>query len=400
MTQARDSLPKSWRLVPLSDAVKFTGGSQPPKDTFINEARDGYVRLIQIRDYKSDRYKTYIPMDLARRSCTKNDVMIGRYGPPVFQILRGIEGSYNVALMKAEPLELMDQEYLFYLLRSPRVQRFVVGNSDRTAGQSGVNLDLLNNYKIPLPPLSEQKRIAGILDKADSIRRKRQQAIGVTEQFRSALFANLFKSAGGSIKAFLQGQVPEGWSDVELAKVADVVDCKHRTPKYADDGPYPVVRPRDVRADGIDLTQCVRTTQDEFLDLTENRKPQVGDIVYSRNASFGEASLVTSTNDFAIGQDVSLIVPSEVNSVFLHRLLNSPAVKHQLGNMVSGSTFKRVNLKSIRKLRIPIPPTQQQEKFAGRIAKNEDQLAQQRTCCDVLDNLFNSLVQRAFRGEL
>ena len=73
------------------------------------------MRLVQIRDFKSDSFKVYIPKQLAKRPFIKTDVMIGRYGPPIFQILRGLEGSYNVALMKAIPrVKELDNDYLFY----------------------------------------------------------------------------------------------------------------------------------------------------------------------------------------------------------------------------------------------------------------------------------------------
>ena len=89
----------------MSDVCKFTGGSQPPKETFIHEPKEGYVRLVQIRDFKSDAFITYVPEDSVTKFFKKDDIMIARYGPPVFQILRGMEGAYNVALMKAIPNE-------------------------------------------------------------------------------------------------------------------------------------------------------------------------------------------------------------------------------------------------------------------------------------------------------
>ena len=82
--------------------------------------------------------------------------MIGRYGPPVFQILRGLSGSYNVALMKAVPRDGVTKDFVFHLLKEARLHNFVVANSERTAGQSGVNLELLENYQAYLPPLDLQ----------------------------------------------------------------------------------------------------------------------------------------------------------------------------------------------------------------------------------------------------
>ena len=153
-------LPVSWRWVVMEDLVRFVGGSQPPKSTFIYVEKKGYTRLVQIRDFKSDAYMTFVPSDKANRPCKKDDVMIGRYGPPVFQILRGLEGTYNVALMKADPISAtLSKDYLFYLLQESRIHDRVVEESERTAGQTGVRLPLLNSFLVALPPLAEQRSI-------------------------------------------------------------------------------------------------------------------------------------------------------------------------------------------------------------------------------------------------
>ena len=96
-------IPEDWEDLTVGAAIEFQGGSQPEKSVFSTQPRPGFVRLIQIRDYKSDRFEVFAPIVLLRRFCDENDIMIGRYGPPVFQILRGLSGAYNVALIKAIP---------------------------------------------------------------------------------------------------------------------------------------------------------------------------------------------------------------------------------------------------------------------------------------------------------
>ncbi len=100
--------------------------------------------------------------------------MIARYGPPVFQILRGLSGSYNVALMKAAPKAEILNEIIFWLLQLPAYHDVVVANSERTAGQTGVNLDLLNNLLVPLPPFAVQQEIARETKKISKIINKQK----------------------------------------------------------------------------------------------------------------------------------------------------------------------------------------------------------------------------------
>jgi restriction endonuclease S subunit len=158
-------IPEDWEPLSIGNVVSFSGGSQPPKSTFSPDARPGYVRLIQIRDYKTDRYRVYIPSDSTRRFCSADDVMIGRYGPPIFQILRGLEGAYNVALMKAIPNEArLSKDYLYLYLKLEDLFLLIDRLSQRTSGQTGVDVDALRGYRFPLPPLQEQKDIVGCLE--------------------------------------------------------------------------------------------------------------------------------------------------------------------------------------------------------------------------------------------
>lgn len=69
----------------IKDVCDFVGGSQPPKSQFIYVSKPGYVRLIQTRDYKTDAFPTYIPISSTKKFCDEFDIMIGRYGPPIFK---------------------------------------------------------------------------------------------------------------------------------------------------------------------------------------------------------------------------------------------------------------------------------------------------------------------------
>jgi len=193
----------------------------------------------------------------------------------------------------------------------------------------------------------------------------------------------------------LAATLPEGWKLQPLAQVAQVIDCKHRTPVYTDEG-YPVVRPRDVRETGICFEQCLRTSHEEYKDLTEKRQPQPGDIVYSRNATFGVASLVDTQASFAIGQDVCLIVPENVDSRYLYRLLNAPFVKQQLGLVISGSTFKRINLLEIRKLQILLPRLEEQRRIAAILDKADAVRRKRKEAIALTEELLRSAFLEMF----
>ncbi len=183
--------PKGFHALPLGEIVEFVGGSQPAKSHFLYEDGPSRVRFVQIRDFRTDKYKTYVPKILAKRPFDENDVMIGRYGPPVFQIFRGLSGTYNVALMKAKPRLHMTSDFVFYLLQEPKLHAYVVANSERTAGQSGVNLDLLEKYPAYAPP----KELLQEFSSKISVLSKQLKRYQEASQNMEALFLSLQSQA-------------------------------------------------------------------------------------------------------------------------------------------------------------------------------------------------------------
>ena len=161
--------PKQFPCFLLGEIVKFQGGSQPDKKHFEYESSPHNIRLLQIRDYKSDRFVTYIPKALAKRFCSADDIMIGRYGPPIFQILGGIEGAYNVALMKAIP-QRGNKEFIRQFLKQDCLLKYLEGLSKRTAGQDGIQMDKLKSYPFPYPPDKLQDAFAAFVQRIDKLR--------------------------------------------------------------------------------------------------------------------------------------------------------------------------------------------------------------------------------------
>ena len=151
-------VPKGWRVVPFLAAVDLQGGAQPPASTFIDEPRQGYVRLLQIRDFSTDAHKTYIPDTAKLKKVNEDDVLIGRYGSAsgdkakdsLGRVCRGLSGAYNVALMKLNPIEV-GKEFALQLVNDPRFYGYLQGVSSK-AVQSGFSKAELGQYRVVVPP--------------------------------------------------------------------------------------------------------------------------------------------------------------------------------------------------------------------------------------------------------
>ncbi|PCH78092.1 MAG: hypothetical protein COB98_01655 [Flavobacteriaceae bacterium] len=211
-----DTFPKDWKVLPFGDVCEISGGSQPPKSTFIYEPKDGYIRLVQVRDYRTSKFITYIPKEKAKKFCSKTDIMIGRYGPPIFGIFRGLEGAYNVALMKAIPnRELLDYEYFYWFLKTDSLVKFVEKTSKRAAGQDGVRKEVLYTYPTPIPPLTQQKQIVAILDKAfaaiGTAKANAEQNLKNAKELFESYLQNVFENKG------------DDWEERKLDEVCTII---------------------------------------------------------------------------------------------------------------------------------------------------------------------------------
>ena len=153
--------------------MTFQGGAQPPASEFISEEREGYVRLVQIRDFYSQVHLTYVPDSPRLRKFGNDDVMIARYGSSgnaakrmdsLGRVCRGLAGAYNVALVKVVPHRPV-REFLYRLLQSRAVQETIKGMGARSV-QSGFrkeDLDVINVVTAPPEIHSSFEDVAGHL---------------------------------------------------------------------------------------------------------------------------------------------------------------------------------------------------------------------------------------------
>jgi type I restriction enzyme, S subunit len=243
-----------------------------------------------------------------------------------------------------------------------------------------------------LPPLDKQRTIARLLDaktaRIDGLIDKKRRMISLLDARWAASVRNRLSALGGVMP---------------LKRTWRVIDCKHRTPIYVEDG-YPVTSPGDISAGRIDLSACHRFVEDDdFADLTEGRKPKRGDIIYSRNASAGIAAYVDTDEAFCMGQDVCLITSSNQDQRYLMYVLNSLGVDQLLPIKV-GSTITRINVDQIGELEIPTPPAEVQRNVADALDLERERLdtlvARIRRQMDLLSEHRQALIIAAVTGQL
>ena len=226
---------------------------------------------------------------------------------------------------------------------------------------------------IIVPSEHEQTTIVAFLDretaKIDALMEEQRRLIELLKEKRQAVISHAVTKGLDPTVPMKDsgvewlGDVPAHWEVGPLKRNWTVTDCKHITAEVVGDG-FPLASIREVQSRFVQLDQAKMTTEDFYEQLCEGgRKPQSGDLIFSRNATVGEVAQVADWHPpFAMGQDVCLPRKSEQgqSSDFLQLVLRSDVVTAQLAQTMIGSTFKRINVEQIRTMSIPFPPPPEQ----------------------------------------
>jgi len=286
--------------------------------------------------------------------------------------------------------ERVDIRFLYYYLLGRGFDDVISGSAQPQITGQG-----LTKIEIPLPPLPEQKRIAAILDKADAIRRKRQQAIQLADDFLRAVFLDMF---GDPVTN------PMGWDVVELSTLVDPRDKLN----------YGVVQPGENEEDGVPLVRS-----GDLSDVTPDVKKlrRVSASIDSKHrksklkgneiliACVGTIGRVGWVSDAMIGWNIARAVTripirEGVNREYVYRYLQSPVVQGYFERETRAVAQPTLNVGLIAKTPVALPPHDMQIAFLERYGSIQTHKERLLNALDAQERLSGSLSQRAFSGKL
>lgn len=385
----------------ISEKGVFTDGDWVESK---DQDQNGDVRLIQLADVgvgefinKSNRFMT---SEKARElRCTflePGDILVARMPDPIGRacIFPGLSMPcvtvVDVCIIRPAS-KYVDPKWLMYILNSKKFNNKILQYVTGTTRQR-ISRGNLAKLEVHLPPLAEQIRIAAILDKADAIRRKRQQAIQLADDFLRAVFLDMFDDPVTN---------PKGWEVKALSTlVSKLGDGLHGTPKYDDNGEYFFINGNNLNNGNIEINDSVKKVNKvEF----EKHKKDLNErtMLVSINGTIGKVAYYRGEK-ILLGKSACYfnIIPEYVSDVYLFHLIQSNYFFYYTGTVFTGSTIKNVSLKSMREFPVPLPPKYIQEEFVAKAIKIEKM--KKRTFYSLAEQqkLFESLSQKAFAGEL
>ena len=355
--------------------------------------------LVFVPDAKISQKQRIAPNDVIVAASSGSLSVVGKTA----QAREGFEGGFGAFCKVLRPRPAVDPHYFGHYFRTSRY-RHVISRLAAGANINNLRNEHLDNLQIPLPPLDEQKRIAGILDAADALRAKRREALGQLDILLQSTFLDMF---GDPVTN------PMGW---EVQRLADVFWLQEgpgvRNWQFKESGIKLLNVSNILKSGELDLSKTDRhLSTDEVQEKYSHFLVDAGDLVIaSSGISIDEDDLIRTRSAFVRDEHLPLCMNTSTvrfkatdgvsDLQFLQQWLQSHEFRRQITREVTGSAQKNFGPTHLKRLRVTLPPFDLLRRFAAIVASVEQQKARQRTHLAELDTLFASLQSRAFRGDL
>jgi len=402
---------EGWETLTLDELCEIArGGSPRPIKKYLTDDPDG-INWIKISDATASTKYIYrtaqrITKEGIRRSreVKNGDFILSNsmsFGRPY--IMRTSWCIHDGWLLLRDKSKLFTQDYLYYFLGSPaafdQFNRLAAGSTVKN-----LKVDSVRKVKVPIPPLPEQRRIVGILDKAfDSIATAKANAEKNLQNAR-ALFASYLND--------VFSQRGDGWEIEKLDDVCEKIqDGAHRSPKvlYPEpgNGRFPYLTSKNIRTGYLKLDTVQYCDADYHNEIYPRCNAELGDVLLTKDgANTGNVAINTLDEPFSLLSSVCLLKPDSAKllSRFLAYYIQSNEGFEQITGRMTGAAIKRIILKTIKASLIPLAPLPKQKQIVAKL----DSLSQEthhlqsiyQRKLDALDELKKSLLHQAFTGAL
>jgi type I restriction enzyme S subunit len=381
------------KIVKLEEICDIIAGQSPPSSTYNNDGIGlpffqgksdfGYI-YPNIRQWCSNPIKIAFP----------NDILISVRAPVGPTNICNQKSCIGRGLSAIRVRSGVDFNYLFRYFRSIESN---LSYSGRGSTFDAITQDDLKNLEVPLPPLEDQIRIANILDKADEIRQKRRESLKLCDEYLRSVFLDMFGDPVTNPKGWEVKKLGEFITYNQLGLVRGTKEQNHQFK-------YNYIKMDSIRGNGnLDLSKSVNV--DANANEIELYKLEKNDFLFNtRNSKelVGKTALFLSGNLYLFNNNIlRLRFNSELIPIYLNFLFQSFFIQSQLDQIKSGTTSVfAIYYKNLVNINILKPPVDLQNKFSEIVQKTEALKLKMQEQLTESDNLFNSLMQRAFRGEI
>jgi type I restriction enzyme S subunit len=390
-----------WPRIKLGELYQIVAGGTPSRSRL--DYFGGKIPWVKISDMLQGRItqtEEYLN-ESGLRNCNakilpKGTILISIFATVGRTAVLDVDATTNQAIVGLLPKKNnVNDRYIRFALDS-----LINSLKDQSRGvaQNNINQSILAKTEIPFPPLPIQKQVAVLLEKADAAREKRRKANQLTEQFLQSTFLEMF---GDPVTN------PKGWEKKELRNVVTLIGgFAFKSEDYVDQG-IPLIKIGTVNR-GYVKEETISFLPEKFLIKHEKFKLLPDDMVINLTGTTGKEDygnvlmLPKNFDAYLLNQRVARIDYNKIclTKEFLYFAFKQPSVRDSIIRFNRGVRQANISNEDILSTKIPIPLISKQQKFSDLVEKIESLRAKQRESEKELENLFQSLMQRAFKGEL
>jgi type I restriction enzyme S subunit len=380
----------------FGEICETTQGVQIPSSAQFE--KDGFTRIkyLYISDLLGSKSDKYIEDIYPHKVVTENDLVMANTGSPG-KVFRGISGVLSNNLFKLTfKKEIVDKEYLYFILSSSIFQNILQqqlkGGIQKHLGHKTISLQY-----IPLPPLPQQQKIANILDAADALRQKDKALLAKYDELTQALFLDMFGDPVSN---------PKGWEMIKLEGFCEF-ENGDRSSNYPSGDEVKssgklFLSSGDIKKGRFIVKDSKFISNDKYNSLKRGKCYRNDVLMTLRGNGTGKSAIFDCEYEegFINAQMVIIRPNNKCDPNYLVLQLNNPVVFKRLISFNSGSAQPQLSAQSVKEFKVFVPPVNLQNQFAERVKVIEQQKAIAQKSLEKSEELFNSLLQKAFKGEL
>ena len=292
----------------------------------------------------------------------------------------------------------VDKDNLFpdYLLRylKSHYGNVQIRNNTQGSVRDSLKYEGLEKIQIPLPPLDDQIRIAAVLTRAEKLIAKRKESIMALDELLKSTFLEMF---GDPVRN------EKGWEKKRIDEIAEVKIGPFGSLLHAEDyvdNEVPLINPSHIIDGEIVPDYMLTITSEKFKEL-ESYQLKIDDVVVARRGEIGRCAIVRTSKPLFCGTGSMFIrIFCNYYPLLLQHQIYNTSLKSYLERKAKGVTMKNLNSTTLGNLQVLCPPLFLQNQFASIVEKVEALKTRYTQSLAELENLYGSLSQRAFKGEL
>lgn len=407
-------IPENWCWAIIGSITNVVGGGTPStgNSEYYEEGTIPWISPADLSNY-DEKYishgaKNITQLGLEKSSAKllpKDTVCLSSRAPIGYVVIASNPIATNQGFKSFIPSPAYLPEYLYWYLKANKTLL-----ESRASGTTFLELSGSKAAKteFPLPPLPEQHRIVARIEslfaKLDEAKALAQSVVDGFEDRKAAILHKAFTGELTKEWREKRGISLSSWRNVSLETVCkSIFDGDHMPPPKSDDGiPFLVISNVNT---GYLSFENTRFVPEEYYDsLTDTRKPQFGDILYTLVGSYGIPVVVDNDKPFCFQRHMALLKPNTIDTYFLWYQLQTQRFYNKASEIATGTAQLTVPIKGLRKLSVVLPSGDEQREVVAhlRILLSNEQLAKEsaESVLFKIEFMKKSILARAFRGEL